>query len=160
MCIRDRSTHEHIGHEWMVIHFVITGYLFAQALVGIDPGPARLPFAVRLLLLIATMAFHAFFGLSLVSANGLLLADWYGAMGRTWGQSPLDDQQTGGAIAWGIGEIPTALLTIMVAVQWSRSDAKDAKRLDRASDRTGGADIDAYNDMLAKLAARDKRDDR
>jgi putative copper resistance protein D len=154
------STRDHLGHEWMIVHFVITGYLFAQALIGIDPGPVRLPFAVRLLLLIATMAFHAFFGLSLMSANGLLLADWYGAMGRTWGQSPLDDQQTGGAIAWGIGEIPTALLTIMVAVQWSRSDAKDAKRLDRASDRTGGADIDAYNDMLAKLAARDKRDDR
>ncbi len=154
------STRDHLGHEWMIVHFVITGYLFAQALIGIDPGPVRLPFAVRLLLLIATMAFHAFFGLSLMSANGLLLADWYGAMGRTWGQSPLDDQQTGGAIAWGIGEIPTALLTIMVAVQWARSDAKDAKRLDRASDRTGGADIDAYNDMLAKLAARDKRDDR
>lgn len=154
------STRDHLGHEWMIVHFVITGYLFAQALIGIDPGPVRLPFAVRLLLLIATMAFHAFFGLSLMSANGLLLADWYGAMGRTWGQSPLDDQQTGGAIAWGIGEMPTALLTIMVSVQWARSDAKDAKRLDRASDRTGGADIDAYNDMLAKLAARDKRDDR
>ncbi|MEN9660688.1 MAG: hypothetical protein RLZZ443_617, partial [Actinomycetota bacterium] len=108
------STRDHLGHEWMIVHFVITGYLFAQALIGIDPGPVRLPFAVRLLLLIATMAFHAFFGLSLMSANGLLLADWYGAMGRTWGQAPLDDQQTGGAIAWGIGEIPTALLTIMV----------------------------------------------
>ena len=154
------STHEHIGHEWMVIHFVITGYLFAQALVGIDPGPARLPFAVRLLLLIATMAFHAFFGLSLMSGSGLLLADWYGAMGRTWGENPLTDQQTGGAIAWGIGEMPTALLTIMVSVQWFRSDAKEAKRLDRASDRTGGADVDAYNQMLAKLAKRDERSER
>ena len=154
------STREHLGHEWMVVHFVITGYLFAQALVGIDPGPVRLPFAVRLLLLIATMAFHAFFGLSLMSNNGLLLADWYGAMGRIWGEPPLADQQTGGAIAWGIGEIPTALLTIMVAVQWARSDARDAKRLDRASDRTGGADIEAYNEMLAKLASRDQRNER
>ena len=154
------STRDHLGHEWMIVHFVITGYLFAQALIGIDPGPVRLPFAVRLLLLIATMAFHAFFGLSLMSAHGLLLADWYGAMGRTWGEPPLADQQTGGAIAWGIGEIPTAFLTIMVAVQWARSDAKDAKRLDRASDRTGGADIDAYNEMLAKLAARDERGTR
>ena len=154
------STRDHLGHEWMIVHFVITGYLFAQALIGIDPGPVRLPFAVRLLLLIATMAFHAFFGLSLMSAHGLLLADWYGSMGRTWGEPPLADQQTGGAIAWGIGEIPTALLTIMVAVQWARSDAKDAKRLDRASDRTGGADIDAYNAMLAKLAARDERGGR
>ena len=154
------ATSEHIGHMWMVVHFLITGYLFAQALIGIDPGPVRLPYAARLLLLIATMAFHAFFGLSLMSGSGLLLADWYGAMGRTWGEAPIDDQHTGGAIAWGIGEIPTALLTVIVSVQWFKSDARDAKRLDRASDRTGNRDVEEYNQMLAKLAARDARVER
>ena len=151
------ATQEHIGHQWMVVHFLITGYLFAQALIGIDPGPARLPYAARLLLLIATMAFHAFFGLSLMSGSGLLLADWYGAMGRTWGEAPIDDQHTGGAIAWGIGELPTAALTIIVSIQWFKSDARDAKRLDRQSDRTGNKDVEDYNQMLAKLAARDER---
>jgi putative copper resistance protein D len=151
------ATQEHIGHQWMVVHFLITGYLFAQALIGIDPGPTRLPYAARLLLLIATMAFHAFFGLSLMSGSGLLLADWYGAMGRTWGEAPLDDQHTGGAIAWGIGELPTAALTIIVSIQWFKSDARDAKRLDRQSDRTGNKDVEDYNQMLAKLAARDER---
>ena len=148
------ATHEHIGHEWMIVHFLITGYLFAQSLIGIDPGPNRLPYAARLLLLIGTMAFHAFFGLSLMDGSGLLLADWYGAMGRTWGSDPLTDQHTGGAIAWGIGELPTAMLTIIVSVQWFNSDARDAKRLDRASDRSGNQDIDEYNAMLAKLAAQ------
>ena len=151
------ATHEHIGHEWMIVHFLITGYLFAQALIGIDPGPVRLPYAARLLLLIGAMAFHAFFGLSLMDGSGLLLADWYGAMGRTWGADPLTDQHTGGAIAWGIGELPTALLTIIVSVQWFNSDARDAKRLDRASDRSGNQDVEDYNAMLAKLAARDER---
>lgn len=151
------ATNEHIGHMWMVLHFLITGYLFAQALIGIDPGPAKLPYAARLLLLIGTMAFHAFFGMSLMSGSGLLLADWYGAMGRTWGQDPLSDQHTGGAIAWGIGEIPTAILTVIVSVQWFKSDSRDAKRLDRASDRSGNRDVEDYNEMLAKLAARDAR---
>jgi putative copper resistance protein D len=103
------------------------------------------------------MAFHAFFGLSLMSGSGLLLADWYGAMGRTWGEAPIDDQHTGGAIAWGIGELPTAALTIIVCVQWFKSDSRDAKRLDRQSDRTGNKDVSDYNEMLAKLAARDAR---
>ena len=67
----------------------------------------------------------------------------------------MQDQHTGGAVAWGIGEIPTAMLVIFVAVQWFRNDQKEAKRLDRASDRTGGADLTAYNEMLAKLAAQD-----
>lgn len=149
------ATRDHLGHQWMLVHFLITGYLFAQALIGIDPGPKRLPYAARVIMLIATMAFHAFFGLSLMSGSGLLLADWYGAMGRTWGEPPLIDQHTGGAVAWGIGEIPTAMLVIFVAVQWFRNDQKEAKRLDRASDRTGGADLNAYNEMLAKLAAHD-----
>lgn len=148
------ATREHIGHQWMIVHFVITGYLFVQALIGVDPGPSRLGYPQRLMLLIGTLAFHAFFGLAIMSSNTLLLADWFGAMGRTWGQDPLSDQQTGGAIAWGIGELPTAAITIIVAIQWARSDARDAKRLDRASDRGGNEDIAEYNRMLDALAKR------
>jgi putative copper resistance protein D len=153
------ATREHIGHEWMIVHFVITGYLFVQALIGVDPGPKRFGYPQRLILLIATLAFHAFFGLALMTGDTLLLADWFGAMGRTWGQNPLADQQTGGGIAWGIGELPTAALTIIVAIQWSRSDARDAKRLDRASDRSGNEDLSEYNRMLERLAQR-KEDSR
>ena len=153
------ATREHVGHEWMVVHFVITGYLFVQALIGIDPGPARFGYPQRLILLIATLAFHAFFGLALMTGDTLLLADWFGAMGRTWGQTPLADQQTGGGIAWGIGELPTAALTIIVAIQWARSDDRDAKRLDRASDRSGNEDLSEYNRMLDALAQR-KEDSR
>ncbi len=148
------ATRNHIGHEWMIVHFLITGYLFVQSLVGIDPGPKPMNYPVRLMIMLGTLTFHALFGLSLMMGDGLLLADWFGAMGRTWGQPPLADQQTGGAIAWGIGEFPAAFLTLMVSVQWAGSDAREARRTDRASDRTGGADLEAYNQMLAQMAAR------
>jgi len=151
------SVHDHLGHEWMIVHFLITGYLFAQALVGIDPGPHRLPHIVRLMLLIGTLAFHAFFGLALMSGDALLLPEWYGAMGRIWGDTPIADQHTGGAIAWGIGELPTAVLTMIVSVQWFNADNRESKRLDRASDRSGGQDLEDYNAMLARLANRKER---
>jgi putative copper resistance protein D len=93
---------------------------------------------------------HAFFGLSLVTGEALLLADWYGAMGRTWGLGPLADQQAGGGVAWSVGEIPTVVLAILVAVMWSRSDARDAKRQDRAADRDDDAELKAYNEMLSR----------
>lgn len=144
------ATVDHIGHTWMVIHFLVAGFLFAQVLVGIDPIPRRPPYPLRLLLLLATMAMHAFFGLSLVTGEALLLADWYGAMGRTWGLAPLADQQAGGGIAWSVGEIPTVALAILVAVMWSRSDARDAKRQDRAADRDDDAALKAYNEMLRR----------
>jgi cytochrome c oxidase assembly factor CtaG/putative copper export protein len=148
------ATVDHVGHTWMIIHFLITGYLFAQALVGVDPVATRPPYPLRLVLLLATMALHAFFGLSLMTGTGLLLADWYGAMGRTWGANPLLDQQNAGGIAWSVGEIPTVVLAILVALMWSRSDERDAKRQDRAADRDGDAELSAYNEMLAGRAKR------
>jgi cytochrome c oxidase assembly factor CtaG/putative copper export protein len=144
---------DHIGHEWMVGHFLITGYLFVQSLIGIDPVPYRLPYPFRLVLLLGTMAFHAFFGLAIMSGTGLLLADWYGAMG--WGTDALADQQMGGGIAWSVGEIPTVALAITVAVQWSRSDEKESRRSDRHADRTGDAELAAYNARLAAIAKQD-----
>lgn len=148
------ATTDHLGHEWMVVHFLITGYLFVQSLIGIDPVPYRLPYAFRLLLLLGTMAFHAFFGLAIMTGTGLMLADWYGAMG--WGNDALADQQMGGGIAWSVGEIPTIALAIAVAIQWSRSDEKETKRLDRNADRTGDAELNEYNAQLARLAAHDR----
>jgi putative copper resistance protein D len=148
---------DHIGHEWMIVHFLLAGYLFVQSLIGIDPGPNRLPYPFRLLQLLAAMTVHAFFGLGLVMNESLLLADWYGAMGRTWGLPPLQDQQMGGAIAWSVGEIPNLILSLIVGRQWFLSDAREAKRKDRQADRTGDAELKAYNEMLAQQAKRDAR---
>lgn len=147
---------DHVGHHWMVVHFLATGFLFVQTLIGTDPLPYRAPYPLRLVLLLATMAFHAFFGLALMTGSGLLLADWYGAMGREWGVPPLVDQQNGGGIAWSVGEIPTVILAVVVALQWARSDEREAKRIDRAADRDGEAELEAYNAMLSARAERDR----
>ena len=151
------SLYDHLGHQWMIAHFLITGYLFVQSLIGSDPVPWRLPYPGRLLLLIGIMAMHAFFGIAIMMQSGLIVAEWFGTMGRTWGATPLEDQYTGGGIAWSIGEIPTLILAIIVAVQWSRSDARETKRRDRHADRTGEAELDAYNARLRELAMRDTR---
>ncbi len=145
------AVEDHIGHTLMIVHFLITGYLLVQTLIGIDPMPYRAPHAIRLLVLLGTMAFHAFFGLTLMMGTNLLAADWYGAMGRPWGPSAIVDQQIGGGIAWSIGEIPTLVLALAVVIMWARSDTALAKRLDRKADRDGDAELSSYNDMLAEL---------
>ncbi|MCM3778837.1 cytochrome c oxidase assembly protein [Microbacterium hydrocarbonoxydans] len=152
------SMYEHLGHEWMVAHFLISGYLFVMSLVGADPVPYRLPYPGRLITLIAVMAMHAFFGMAMMMQEGLMVADWFGSMGRDWGPSPMEDQYIGGGIAWSIGEIPTLILAITVAIQWSRSDTKLQKRRDRHADRTGDAELEEYNARLAELADRDRRE--
>nr|WP_231391944.1 cytochrome c oxidase assembly protein [Arthrobacter sp. 35W] len=146
---------DHIGHELMILHFTITGYIFIMSMIGSDPLPRRAPYPLRLLLLLATMAFHAFFGVSLMSSTALLAGDYFGNMGRAWGDPALLDQQTAGGIAWGIGEVPTVAIALGVAIMWSRSDARETKRTDRAADRNNDADLDAYNNMFSQLAKRD-----
>jgi len=146
---------EHLGHEWMIIHFLITGYLFVLSLIGADPVPYRLPYPGRLITLIGVMAMHAFFGMAIMMQSGLMVAEWFGSMGRTWGPTPMEDQYIGGGIAWSVGEIPTLILAVTVAIQWSRADAKVEKREDRHADRTGDAELIEYNAKLAALAERD-----
>jgi putative copper resistance protein D len=148
---------EHVGHELMILHFALTGYIFVLTMIGTDPLPRRAPYPLRLLLLLATMGFHAFFGVSIMGGTGLLAADYFGNLGREWGPSALADQQLGGAVAWGIGEVPTLLVAIGVAIMWSRSDERETRRTDRAADRNNDADLTAYNDMFAKLAERDAK---
>ena len=151
---------DHLGHHWMVFHFLASGYIFAQMLIGVDPQPHRPVYPIRLIVVLATMAFHAFFGLSLIMGTGLLAPEWYGAMGREWGADPLSDQQTGGEIAWSLGEIPTLALAILIAIGWSREGDRESKRLDRQADRDDDLALRQYNDMLEARASTDQRSSR
>ncbi|MGV8881438.1 MAG: cytochrome c oxidase assembly protein [Rhodoglobus sp.] len=146
------ATTNHIGHQWMIVHFLLSGYLFVQSLIGIDPAPKRMPYPARLVILLVTMTFHAFFGLAMMSGTSLLLSNWYGAMG--WGNDALADQQAGGGIAWSVGEIPNAIIALVIVLLWSRSDERESKRYDRKADRDGDAELEEYNAMLAERSSR------
>lgn len=148
----------HVGHELMHVHFLSAGYLFAWVLIGLDPGPHRVGHPLRLITLLAAMAFHAFFGVTLLSGSGVLAGDYFGGLGRTWGAELLADQRFGGGIAWGIGDVPAIVMAVIIAIQWAGSDDREARRSDRAADRDGDADLVAYNAMLARIAARDAQE--
>jgi cytochrome c oxidase assembly factor CtaG len=61
-CLFPLAMITHPGHVLMTTHLLIVGYLFIWSVIGIDPGPARSPYSLRLIVLLITMAFHAFFG--------------------------------------------------------------------------------------------------
>ena len=148
---------DHLGHVWMTAHFLLTGYLFNLVLLDADPHPHRPRYPLRLVVVLATMAFHAFFGLGLILGGDLLVPEWFGATGREWGLAPLADQQQGGEIAWGLGEFPTILLAILITWAWSKSDEREQKRRDRHADRSDDQELAAYNAMLQERAEADKR---
>lgn len=145
------TTTDHVGHEWMVLHLLIVGCLLVRALVGIDPVMSRPASAVRLFLVLVVAASQALLGFALLSGDGLLLADWYGSMGRTWGAAPLEDQQAAGVIVWAAGGLPAVILALAIAVRRSRGD-RAAERPERQADRAGGAEPDPGLDR--RVAAR------
>ncbi|MET1004881.1 MAG: bifunctional copper resistance protein CopD/cytochrome c oxidase assembly protein [Propionibacteriaceae bacterium] len=146
----------HTGHVLMTAHFLLTGYLFVWSLVGIDPGPKRPPYPFRLVLLLMTLGFHAFFGISLMSSGSVLAPDWWHALGQTDDAALLADQEKGGSIAWAAGDIPSLLLAFALVVGWVRSDARETKRLDRKADRDDDAELKRYNEQLAALSRQDQ----
>ena len=123
------SLYDHLGHEWMIAHFLITGYLFVLTLIGIDPVPYRLPYAGRLVLLIGIMAIHAFFGIAIMMQSGLMVAEWFGVDGPHVGCRRRSRTSTSAAASPGrSARCPTLILAITVAIQWSRSDERAQKR--------------------------------
>ncbi|WP_162459977.1 bifunctional copper resistance protein CopD/cytochrome c oxidase assembly protein, partial [Kocuria sediminis] len=146
----------HVGHVFMITHFLITGYLFMLVLIGSDPIPYRPGHMMRLMLLLATMVYHAFVGVALMGSETLLQGWWFANMGRDWGRSAIEDQQFGGALMWGIGEFPTVVVAVVVAIMWAIEGKKENRRVDRQADRTDDAELKAYNEMMARLAERDE----
>lgn len=148
----------HLGHTVMLVHFLAVGLLFFWVIIGVDPGPRRPPFLGRLFVLILTMPFHSWFSISVMSSTDIIGEGWWTDVGRTWGASLADDQYNGGAIAWATGDIPVLITTVILAAQWVRSDAREARRIDRRIDRGDANDpLAAYNSYLAGLHARDRK---
>ncbi|MEV1292921.1 cytochrome c oxidase assembly protein [Pseudonocardia sp. NPDC049635] len=146
----DGALRFHWTHQLMNLHFVLVGYLFFWPLIGVDSAPHRLPHLGRLAVLLATMPFHAFFGIAVMSSSTVLGRNFYAQVGLPW----LDlaaDQSVGGGIAWATGELPMLLVMVTLVVQWSRDDSREAARKDRQAARDDDAELKAYNEMLAKL---------
>ncbi len=142
----------HAAHVAMNLHFLVTGLLFFWPLIGIDPSPRRVPPAARLGIVFASVPFHAFFGVALMSAATVIGGGFYRALALPWVTDPLRDQQLGGGLAWASGELPLLLVVIVLLVQWSRQDERSARRDDRRADVDGDAELVAYNAMLHRLA--------
>ncbi len=147
----------HTGHVLMTAHFLGAGYLFVWSLVGIDPGPQRPGYPFRMIILLASLGFHAFFGISMMSTTTVLAADWWSSLGLRDETVLLADQLKGGSIAWAAGDLPSLLLGLSLIVSWVTDDSRRARQHDRQADRDGDAELRRHNERLAELARMDRR---
>jgi putative membrane protein/putative copper resistance protein D len=140
------------GHIAMMCHFLAVGLVFFWPIMGVDPGPHRPGYLMRMLELFAGMPFHAFFGIALMMASEPMV-DTYKNPPASLGIDALADQSAAGGIAWAFSEIPSVLVLIALLFQWYASEKRQARRTDRAADRDGDKELEAYNAYLASLNA-------
>jgi cytochrome c oxidase assembly factor CtaG/putative copper export protein len=151
----DASLDQHWAHLAMYLHFLLSGYVFYWPVIGVDPSPRRLPHIGRLALVFASLPFHAFFGVILMSMQSVIGLQFYRGLGLPWVHDLLADQRLGGGIAWASGELPLILVIIALLTQWARADEREARRSDRKAEADGDAELAAYNAMLRKMAGHD-----
>ncbi len=142
----------HFGHLLMNLHFIGAGLLFFFVIVGVDPNPRRTHHLVRMVILLAAMSIHAFFSVALMSSRTLIDGGYYEMLARPWATDLLADQRAGASFGWAMGEIPILIAFIATFIQWIRSDAREAKRADKNSEKN----LTEYNEYLRKLADREK----
>ncbi|WP_156925900.1 cytochrome c oxidase assembly protein [Glycomyces arizonensis] len=149
----------HFGHLFMTAHFLLAGCLFFWVVIGPDPKPRRLTYPAKVLLYFVSIIFHAIFGVTLMMGTSVIAADWYTGLALPWMNDLLADQKAGGGIAWGFGEIPSLIIIGALIAQWSRSEEREGRRLDRMAERakaSGHLEDDPHEVYNAYLASLDQ----
>ena len=121
-------------HEFVHLHFLVTGCLFFWPLLGLDPLPGRWPYPGRALLMLLAVPFHTVLGLTIMQSETLLGGAWYPSLGLAWAD-PLTDQKVAGGILWAGGEVVSVTMLAVLVVQWIRQSEREARRVDRELDR-------------------------
>lgn len=124
-------------HDAMHFHLVAVGALFFWPLMGVDPLPGRISYPARMMVVVLTLPFHAFLGITIMGQRELIGGDWYPDLRQTltWLPDPLDDQHVAGGILWSSGDVIGLIFFGVLFVQWVRSSMKEAAREDRRLDR-------------------------
>jgi putative copper resistance protein D len=149
----------HFGHLFMTAHFLAAGSLFFWVIIGPDPKPRPLGYPAKVLLYFVSIVFHAIFGLTLMMGTALIAEDWYTQLAIPWVGDLLADQRAGGGIAWAFGEIPSLIIIGVLIAQWTRSDEREGRRLDRMAERasaSGRPEDDPHEVYNAYLAGLDQ----
>jgi putative copper resistance protein D len=110
-------------------------YLFAALLfwwqaIGIDPAPWRMPYPVRIMYVFLIMPQTAWLGLAFYGSDHVIYAH-YASIVRTWGPSPLTDQEAAGVIMWLIGDMISMGWLAYLIARWVKHEELATERKDR-----------------------------
>ncbi len=122
---------------WHIVEHALylgVALLFWWPAVGADPSPWRLPHAVRVGYLFLGMPQSSFLGLAIFSAPAVLYTH-YATVERSWGPTPLADQELAGGLMWVVGDLLFLIAMLLAVWVWLRAEEAEGRRVDAQLDR-------------------------
>ena len=141
----------HAGHQFMLVHFLVSGSVLLFALLAVDPTSYRNRPGVRPLLLALTLPVHAVFGV-IVMGSPMPLSAHFGAASTAPRTRPGHGSARRGRFRLGLrrDSCPRSHEDHLRAV--ATAGPARGGRQDRRADRNGDAELAAYNERLAEAA--------
>ncbi len=154
----DAALEDPFVHELEHAAYLATALLFWWPAVALDPSPWRMAYPARALYVFLQMAANTFLAVVLLNAQTVLYPH-YATVARSWGPTPLEDQQIGAAFMWVVGDLIFLVANFAILLGWSRAEARDAARTDRRA-AVELAEIRIREARLADRLARESADGR
>jgi cytochrome c oxidase assembly factor CtaG len=142
-----------LENEWLhrLEHalFLVAATLFWWPVIGPDPSPWRMKPPAKVLYVGLQMPQNTFLAVAIYMTS-VPLYNHYVTTIRSWGPTPLEDQQIAGGIMWLGGDMVFLTALILLVLAWMRDD----ERRTVGEDRRLGAEEAAIRERAAQLAAR------
>jgi cytochrome c oxidase assembly factor CtaG len=128
-----------VGHFLMQGHFLLSGYLFFWLLLGVDPGPRRPVEIARVPIIIVMVLAHTAFAFAVVFSQTILGESYFRTVSQQGAGALAADQALAGGIAWGIGEMSSAVVIVILLMQWFARAERSERAFRRARARRSGS---------------------
>jgi cytochrome c oxidase assembly factor CtaG len=129
----ERALEDRFVHDLEHLAYLATALLFWWPAIGLDPSPWRMNHPVRAVYVFLQMPQNTFLAVAVLSASEPLYAH-YATLVRSWGPTPLADQQTAGGIMWLIGDFIFLGAILLLLVGWMRHEERSTVQADRRAD--------------------------
>ena len=150
----DLALEDPLVHDLEHALYLGSGLLFWWPAIRADPVPWRMSHPVRALYVFLQMPQNTFLAVALLGAGTPLYAH-YATVARSWGPTPLADQQMAAGIMWLAGDLLFLVAVMGLVGAWFRHEERQTARADRRADAQRAA-LRANETRLEERLARER----
>lgn len=150
----DRALEDPLVHDLEHAAYLGAGLLFWWPAIGLDPTPWRMSHPVRALYVFLQMPQNTFLAVAILSATTPLY-EHYATVARSWGPTPLADQQAAAGIMWFVGDLLFLAAILGLVAAWMRHEERSTVIADRRADAQR-AEMGAREARLAERLAEER----